>query len=178
MPVNSHKIRRDGAGRDYVVITIDSRAHGLRQILMDLADWREYEAEVSAGIYLRKDDRGLLAVFCRTEGGRKRETELHHWVLRRERADRPACLVHVRDGNLLDVRRSNLELRTRSEVGHRTERAAKRSGLPRGVTRSGNGDKPYMARLWVDGQHLFLGQFATPEEAHAAYVAAKRQHGL
>lgn len=37
----------------------------------------------------------------------------------------------------------------------------------------------YMARVYVDGKRHYVGQFDTPEEAHLAYVAAKRElhHG-
>jgi hypothetical protein len=37
-------------------------------------------------------------------------------------------------------------------------------------------DKRYRAKLWVDGKQIHLGGYPTPEEAHAAYVAAKREH--
>lgn len=43
-----------------------------------------------------------------------------------------------------------------------------------GVSRS-SWSKKWIARLKVDGKRLYLGTFATPELAHAAYVATKRE---
>lgn len=37
-----------------------------------------------------------------------------------------------------------------------------------------NGDARYSARITVDGKEIRLGRFDTPEEAHEAYLAAKR----
>ncbi len=36
--------------------------------------------------------------------------------------------------------------------------------------------KKFKAQINVDGKTLTLGRFATPEEAHAAYITAKRIH--
>lgn len=40
----------------------------------------------------------------------------------------------------------------------------------------GSANKRYRAKIWVDGRQIHLGGYATPEEAHAAYVLAKRKH--
>jgi hypothetical protein len=37
-----------------------------------------------------------------------------------------------------------------------------------------NGGK-YRAKIWLNGKQIYLGGFDTPEEAHAAYVAKKRE---
>ena len=52
--------------------------------------------------------------------------------------------------------------------------AGKRSGLPLGVALSGRGPRPYRAQIRIAGRLTFLGEFATPEAAHTAYVEAKR----
>lgn len=171
---NPYNLRTDGKGREYAVITINSRRFGFLQVLMDKADLDTYIEEVGARIYARKDDRGIRAVFAQKIGGLKRETELQSWVLRKEIAE-TGHRVHVKDGNLLDVRRSNLELRSRSEIGHRTLTRRKRSALPPGVSFT-NGK--YMARLWIDGKFHFLGTYDDPGQAHAAYLQAKRERGL
>lgn len=36
-------------------------------------------------------------------------------------------------------------------------------------------DQVYVARIYIDGQNRTLGRFSEPEEAHAAYLAAKRR---
>ncbi len=38
-----------------------------------------------------------------------------------------------------------------------------------------NGHKPYLATIGVAGRSHRLGHYATPEEAHAAYLGAKRR---
>lgn len=40
----------------------------------------------------------------------------------------------------------------------------------------GSANKRYRAKIWVDGRQIHLGGYATPEEAHAAYVLAKRKY--
>lgn len=40
----------------------------------------------------------------------------------------------------------------------------------------GRPNKRYRAKIYVDGRQIHLGGYATPEEAHAAYVLAKRKH--
>jgi hypothetical protein len=46
-----------------------------------------------------------------------------------------------------------------------------------GVSTSGDGYKgamPYKAAITHNGKHIFIGRFATPQEAAAAYLGAKR----
>lgn len=40
----------------------------------------------------------------------------------------------------------------------------------------GSANKRYRAKILVDGRQIHLGGYATPEEAHAAYVLAKRKY--
>ncbi len=44
------------------------------------------------------------------------------------------------------------------------------------ISRRAAPEKRYRAKLWSDGKQIHLGGYPTPEEAHAAYVAAKREH--
>jgi hypothetical protein len=34
----------------------------------------------------------------------------------------------------------------------------------------------YRARIYINGKRTYIGKFKTPEEAHAAYIQAKRTH--
>jgi hypothetical protein len=36
-----------------------------------------------------------------------------------------------------------------------------------------NGNRPYRAQLYLNGHYKFIGNFATPEEANAAYQAIR-----
>lgn len=38
------------------------------------------------------------------------------------------------------------------------------------------GSRGYFSKIKVDGRQMYLGRFLNPEAAHAAYLAAKRQH--
>lgn len=69
--------------------------------------------------------------------------------------------------NLRDVSRS---------INQQNQRASQRgnkSGLL-GVSWS-NKDKKWWSRISVNGKFNYLGSYDSPEDAHAAYVAAKRQ---
>ncbi len=81
---------------------------------------------------------------------------------------------HV-NGNPSDNRFVNLRLAT-SEINNQNRRQAQGNnwaGLL-GVGSSGCA-KRYRASIVVKGRYIHLGCFDTPEEAHAAYLAAKRQ---
>jgi hypothetical protein len=82
--------------------------------------------------------------------------------------------------NTLDNRRGNLRIATTGQnAANRITRDSNRSGF-KGVYRpkGRKGNKPWMARAGVNGREVFLGYYATPEEAHAAYCAAAAEiHG-
>ena len=72
-----------------------------------------------------------------------------------------------------DNRWSNLRPATRAENMQNQRRAQSNNKLGLlGVCRDGN---RFSARIKVDGQRIHLGLFATPEQAHAAYLDAKRR---
>jgi hypothetical protein len=86
-----------------------------------------------------------------------------------------------RVANLRDVGRSE-NLRNRTPLCKLGERKSnKKSGLPQGVYLIRTTlAKPYMAQTCVSGKKKYLGMYATPEEASAAYHEAiasiKRNH--
>ncbi|MBJ9895227.1 HNH endonuclease signature motif containing protein [Burkholderia cenocepacia] len=86
----------------------------------------------------------------------------------------PAREVDHVNGVRADNRFSNLRAVTRSQNMQNQRRARSNSttGLI-GANRQGNG---FQSSINIDGTPTYLGYFATPEAAHAAYVDAKRRH--
>lgn len=78
------------------------------------------------------------------------------------------------NGDRSDNRWENLRLATRSQNTINRQRSLpKASGLPQGVYRD---RKRFKAQIKVDGRKRHLGCYATPDEAHTAYLAAAQQH--
>lgn len=86
----------------------------------------------------------------------------------------PTDQIDHRNGVRSDNRLANLREATRSLNGQnqRNPQVGSESGFL-GVSRS---RKKWRAHIMVDSIPYCLGSFATPEEAHAAYVQAKREH--
>jgi hypothetical protein len=72
--------------------------------------------------------------------------------------------------NLRDVTRSQNNM-------NRKNRSDNLSGL-KGARRRKNRDGSFVwvSSIWIDGEQKYLGRFKTPEDAHAAYVAAAEQN--
>lgn len=75
-----------------------------------------------------------------------------------------------------DNRIENLRIATAQENAQNKRRARKdsQSGLMGAVWLAAN--KKFRARIQVDGKSIHVGMFATAEEAHAAYLAAKQKY--
>lgn len=82
-------------------------------------------------------------------------------------------LDHI-NGNRSDNRIENLREASVGQNNQNIKQARKDSqtGLV-GISRRGN---RFIARIWHKGQRICLGHHATAEEAHAAYIEAKRQY--
>jgi hypothetical protein len=87
----------------------------------------------------------------------------------------PNLDIDHRNGAGNDNRIANLRLATDSQNLRNSRNYAKKSGLPRGVTRSRRG---YVARITTNPGNgaSYLGTFETPTAASAAYQAAAQQH--
>lgn len=85
----------------------------------------------------------------------------------------PVGLIDHLNGNGLDNRANNLRVASRSVNAQNLHRAHRDSstGLL-GVQRNHSG---WQALIWANGKRKSLGTYATPEQAHEAYVAAKRE---
>jgi hypothetical protein len=82
----------------------------------------------------------------------------------------PAAEVDHKNLDRDDNRLANLRLATRAQNGANRSRQKNNTSGFKGVSRHGGGR--WRATIKSDRQQRFLGAFDTPEEAHAAYVAA------
>ena len=84
----------------------------------------------------------------------------------------PGDIDHI-NGDRAANRISNLRLATRSENLQNQSKAQKhnKTGLLGVSHRRGK----FRAQIRVDGKKMHIGTFPTPEEAHTAYLEAKRQ---
>lgn len=107
------------------------------------------------------------------------ETSIHRLILSRvlNRALLPTEFVDHKNGDKLDNRRSNLRLATHSQnMQNRHVSTLKKSTQYKGVSKSSR--YRWTATIKVNGKQISLGNFDTPEEAHAAYCeAAAKYHG-
>jgi hypothetical protein len=89
--------------------------------------------------------------------------------------EEPPVVDHM-DGDPTNDRLSNLRAATHVQNA-RNKRAINRTGL-KGVGFRGDGkrEKPWIARIHVNGRQIALGYFRTKEEAHAAYMKAANDH--
>lgn len=146
-------------------IVIDSKTHGRHEALIDaddvrivsghqwrlIAEYRKYGTVFYAATHLRKP-----------EGGWRTKT-LHCMIV-----DAPGLDVDHISGERLDNRRCNLRAISHQENGFNHTRA-------RGCHWSER-DRKWYAHIGLNGKRLYLGLFATEEEARAAYLAAKLVH--
>ena len=89
----------------------------------------------------------------------------------------PAGMIDHINGDRADNRLSNLRDVTPSQNRQnlRKAQANNRAGLLGAYVGGKRYRHPWKSTISVDGRETYLGHFATKEEAHAAYVAAKRK---
>lgn len=99
--------------------------------------------------------------------------KLHRVIWKLLTGEEPAEVDH-KNGNGLDNSKDNIRSASRK---HNTwnRRKLTNQPLPKGVRKN---RYHWAARIMVDGVSIFIGNFSTPEAAHAAYCeAATRLHG-
>jgi hypothetical protein len=133
-----------------------------------LADGRLWQALV-----VRRKDGSIRTIYATSRTGDGRTVYLHRLIA----GEPEGAEVDHRDGDgLLNVR-SNLRVCSTSQNNcNRRVSIRNTSGL-KGASWNASVGK-WLARIKVNGKQHNLGHFLTPEEAHAAYVAASlKYHG-
>jgi hypothetical protein len=103
--------------------------------------------------------------------GKRTTVKMHRAIMGLQCGD--TIQVDHHNCNGLDNRRCNIRFATSQENSrNRSVRVDNKSGI-KGIHKQGN---RWKAQITGDGGKIFLGYFGTPEEAHAAYCAAAKQH--
>lgn len=85
--------------------------------------------------------------------------------------------IDHKNTDFADNRWINLRLATRVQnAANRRACANSKSGLKGVSVERRNRLRPWRSSIYRDGKNIFLGCFATKEEAHAAYAAAAFKH--
>src|ERR1700741_607107 len=123
----------------------------------------------------RNEDRGWYA----RKGAKPKEKDFMHRLICGLAQKDPRHGDH-RNGDGLDNRRENLRVCTRAQNAQNRKTPA---GRFKGVSLAKHHDrvgynlpKPWKATISANKQHIFLGLFATAEEAARAYDCAALQH--
>ena len=93
------------------------------------------------------------------------------WLYMTGRWCRPE--IDHRDGDATNNRWANLRRASRSQNAAKRGRPRNNSSGFKGVSLCESGK--WRAKIRKGGRCLYLGRFATPQEAHAAYAAAARK---
>lgn len=104
------------------------------------------------------------------EDGKCKRIKMHQAIL----STIDGSVPDHKNGNGLDNRRDNLRPATRSQNCGNRRTVVNKSGF-KGVSWASK-DKKWRARIGVSGKALFLGTFATADEAAHAYDAAALKH--
>lgn len=129
--------------------------------------WRESRGRVSADQRAGSKDRnGYIEIqiegiaYCA-----QRLAWLYHY------GEWPNPRINHKNKNHADNRISNLRLATQSQSMANISRPKNNTSKFKGVSfKKGAKKHPWFARIQKDGKQIHLGYFATPKEAHTAYV--------
>lgn len=137
------------------------------EAVIDLAD-----LPLVAGRNWYAHDSGCGPIYAANRSLRGMEY-LHRTIM----GDPIGSTIDHRDTNTMNCRRSNLRAVSRGENNMNLPmRKTNTSGF-KGVSPYGKNGR-FVAKLQAGGRQFYLGSYATPEEAHAAYrEAASKHHG-
>jgi hypothetical protein len=123
---------------------------------------------------------GAVAGSLSSDGHRRIEInrvryQAHHlaWLL--TYGEWPTSVIDHANGDPDDNRIGNLRAATNAQNMQNCRRFSTNSSGFKGVTFC-HQTRRWRAHIVVDGRYLHLGWFSSPEEAHAAYVAAAIEH--
>lgn len=139
----------------------------------------KYEWVVTKWKWCLRGPKGEQYLVAITELGSQTPTSLHRFLWKLEYGtlpEWPLQIDHINEDRF-DNRISNLRIAGPSLNGRNSSKDRNRgSGLPRGVKHDKRQKfRPYTAQISVNNRKKYLGGFATPEEAHEAYLKAKAE---
>jgi hypothetical protein len=150
-------------------VPVEIVVSGSFRVLFDDEDYQKILA-TGCPLYIRPNGFGNFYVTLWKDN---RHILIHRFIL----GATDGRIVDHANRNTLDNRKTNLRLCTKSENAVNSTRVRGRYG--RGVSKDGRGRRRgYRAEIRASGKRLYLGSFATAEEAQEAYRAASiRLHG-
>jgi hypothetical protein len=134
--------------------------------LVDIGD-----LEIVRGISWTRDPRGYVVGRPAGHGG---SVTMHRLII--HGLDKSGGCTDHKDGNRLDNRRCNLRSCTNKENTRNTRIAKNNSTGFKGIRKTKNGR--WNARITANMKEIHIGNYATMEEAAAAYDAASLIHHL
>lgn len=87
----------------------------------------------------------------------------------------PTHEIDHKDGDQMNNKIENLRDVPHADNQSNMRRKKRRADLPQGVTK-GSACNKYVASMMHRGKYISLGHHDTPEQAHQAYISAKRLH--
>lgn len=164
--------RGSGPGRSTILQKNDLLYIQLPCDLFAVVDVEDFDLAAGSRWYLAKGSNSKTHYVGTNTGKQHQSTLMHRRILSAEKGQ---SVDHI-NGNGLDNRRMNLRLCTHSENMKNLPRNSKNITGHRGVSFHMATGR-YIAQIWCDNRHHWLGRHDTIEEARAAYAeAAKRLH--